>query len=120
MFLNGKIEVLVFVTQPLRFEIKDNEYMVYRLDKILCGLKQAPRAWIRELVAFSEIEIQQIHERVWCVYAGKTLSIILICLYVDDLVVTGSNKFEIKRFKELMMSNFDMTNLGMLSYFLRI
>lgn len=73
MFLNGKIKVLVFFTQPLIFEIKDNEYMVYILEKALCGLKQAPKVWIRELVAFSEIELQQIHEGVLCVCAEKNI-----------------------------------------------
>lgn len=40
-----------------------------------------------------------------------------IYLYVDDLLVVGSNKIEINKFKEFTMSEFEMTNLGMLSHF---
>lgn len=43
---------------------------------------------------------------------------LLICLYVDDLLVTGCNHAEIEEFKERMKSEFDMTDLGVLSYFL--
>jgi len=42
----------------------------------------------------------------------------MICLYVDDLLVTGSNQSEIEKFKHTMKSEFEMTNLGRLSYFI--
>ena len=45
---------------------------------------------------------------------------LLICLYVDDLIVTGSNVEEIEAFKSQMMSGFEMSNLGKLTYFLGI
>ncbi|MCI32716.1 hypothetical protein A2U01_0053930, partial [Trifolium medium] len=44
----------------------------------------------------------------------------LICLYVDDLLVTGSDLAEIKKFKSDMMNEFEMTDLGTISYFLGI
>ena len=43
---------------------------------------------------------------------------LLICLYVDDLIVTGSDVNEIEVFKSQMMTEFEMTNLGNLTYFL--
>jgi hypothetical protein len=44
MDVNGPIKEEVYVEQPPGFE--DNEYHnhVYNLSKVLCGLKQAPRA----------------------------------------------------------------------------
>ena len=42
--------------------------------------------------------------------------IIFICLYVDDLLITGSNT----RDKQCLKSEFEMTDLGRLSYFLGI
>jgi len=39
-------------------------------------------------------------------------------LYVDDLLVTGSNVELIQQFKDDMMQVFEMTNLGEMSYFL--
>jgi hypothetical protein len=52
VFLNGFINELVYVDQPLRF--KDPRYPnhVYRLSKALYGLKQAPRAWYEHLRDF--------------------------------------------------------------------
>lgn len=42
----------------------------------------------------------------------------IICLYVDDLVVTGSNLREINELKKIMEDEFEMTDLGKLNYFL--
>jgi len=46
--------------------------------------------------------------------------ILIIVLYVDDLIFTGSNDSIIENFKEEMKKEFDMTNLGLLRYFLGI
>uniref|UniRef100_A0A1J3G9F4 Copia protein n=1 Tax=Noccaea caerulescens TaxID=107243 RepID=A0A1J3G9F4_NOCCA len=43
---------------------------------------------------------------------------IVVSLYVDDIIVTGSNMEKIETFKEEMKSEFEMTDLGELSYFL--
>ena len=43
---------------------------------------------------------------------------ILICLYVDDLIVTGSDVNEIEAFKCQIMNEFEMTDLGNLTYFM--
>ena len=47
-------------------------------------------------------------------------NILFICLYVDDLLVIGSNEEEIKGFKVKMKCEFEMIDLGLLSYFLRM
>lgn len=43
---------------------------------------------------------------------------LLICLYVDDLLVTGDFEEEIEEFKKRMKDEYDMTDLGKLNYFL--
>ena len=43
---------------------------------------------------------------------------LLICLYVDDLIVTGTDVNEIEAFKTQMMNEFEMSDLGNLTYFL--
>lgn len=45
-------------------------------------------------------------------------AMILLCLYVDDLLVTGSSNKTIIEFKEFMKDEFEMTDLGKLSYFM--
>lgn len=43
---------------------------------------------------------------------------ILVCLYVDDILLTGSCTFEINKFKNELMNAFDMTDLGSMVYFI--
>lgn len=42
----------------------------------------------------------------------------LVCLYVDDLLFTGSSTREIEGFKLKMKDELEMTDLGYLGYFL--
>jgi len=45
-------------------------------------------------------------------------NLLLICLYVDDLLVTGDSQAKIELFKHKMNSEFEMSDLGRLNYFL--
>ena len=44
--------------------------------------------------------------------------ILIVCLYVDDIIYTGN--LELTDFKHAMQSEFEMTNLGIMKYFLGI
>ncbi|XP_027351227.1 uncharacterized protein LOC113862337 [Abrus precatorius] len=46
--------------------------------------------------------------------------ILIVCLYIDDLIFTNSNPKIIAKFREVMIKCFEMTNLGLMSYFLGI
>ncbi|XP_050875774.1 uncharacterized mitochondrial protein AtMg00810-like [Lathyrus oleraceus] len=45
-------------------------------------------------------------------------NMILVCLYIDDLLLIGSCSDEIMRFKKVLMNEFEMTGLGIMVYFL--
>ncbi|GJZ48917.1 putative ribonuclease H-like domain-containing protein [Tanacetum coccineum] len=51
-FLYGKIEEEVYVCQPLGFEDPEFPNKVYRVEKALYGLHQAPRAWYETLSTY--------------------------------------------------------------------
>ncbi|GJX83728.1 putative ribonuclease H-like domain-containing protein [Tanacetum coccineum] len=51
-FLYGKIEEEVYVCQPLGFEDPDFPEKVYKVEKALYGLHQAPRAWYETLSTY--------------------------------------------------------------------
>lgn len=45
---------------------------------------------------------------------------VIVCLYVDDLIYTGNDITMCEKFKQLMMREFDITDLGNMHYFLGI
>ncbi|KAL8131272.1 hypothetical protein AgCh_007267 [Apium graveolens] len=47
-------------------------------------------------------------------------SVLIVGVYVDDLLVVGSDKEEINKFKVQMSKRFEMSDLGLLSYYLGI
>ena len=120
-FLNGELQEEVYVTQPEGFVKEGEEHKVYRLIKALYGLRQAPRAWNARLdKCLKELGFKRcLHEQ--AVYTksdkGNTL---IVGVYVDDLLVTGSSKCEIEEFKKQMNKQFEMSNLGLLSFYLGI
>ena len=44
----------------------------------------------------------------------------IVCLYVDDLIFNGNCTLMFDEFKKSMMNEFEMTDLGMMHYFLGI
>ncbi|GKA79111.1 retrovirus-related pol polyprotein from transposon TNT 1-94 [Tanacetum coccineum] len=51
-FLYGKIKEEVYICQPLGFEDPDFPDRVYKVEKALYGLQQAPRAWYETLSTY--------------------------------------------------------------------
>lgn len=119
-FLNGRLDEEVYVLQPPGFEMRGQEQKVYRLHKALYGLKQAPRAWNKRVDTFLQqqgFSKCSVEFGIYVWYPNQA-DMIVVCLYVDDLLVTGSNQSIIERFKGSMRSEFEMTDLGTLNYFL--
>jgi hypothetical protein len=120
-FLNGDLKEEVYVRQPPGFIIAGKEAKVLRLRKALYGLRQAPRAWNIKLDAtLKEMGFQQsVHEA--AVYRrGMGRSVLLIGVYVDDLVITGTDEAKVRAFKMQMMDKFQMSDLGLLCFYLGI
>ncbi|KAL0294285.1 UNVERIFIED_CONTAM: Retrovirus-related Pol polyprotein from transposon RE2 [Sesamum radiatum] len=120
-FLNGYIDEEIYVEQPQGFVAKGCEEKVLRLKKALYGLKQAPRAW------YSRIDNYFMNRGFRRSLSEPTLYIkrqgndtLIVSLYVDDLIYTGNNEKMIQYFKEDMMKTFEMSDLGLMHFFLGI
>lgn len=89
------------------------------LKKALYGLKQAPRAWYSRIdehlcsLGFNKSVNKQ---TLYIKHLEK--EVIVISLYVDDLLITGSSQELIDQVKEDMKQAFEMTDLGKMHYFL--
>ena len=100
--------------QPKGYELENSPQKVYKLKKALYGLKQTPRAW------FSRIETHFISEGFEKCYSEHTLftktnkrgKILIVSLYVHDLIFTNNDELKFAEFKNSMLREFDMTDLG--------
>ena len=51
---------------------------------------------------------------------SKNNDVLIVCLYVDDLIFTSNNPSMFNKFKEEMINEFEMTDISLVSYYLRI
>nr|GEV01797.1 uncharacterized mitochondrial protein AtMg00810-like [Tanacetum cinerariifolium] len=83
----------VIVCDCLRFKDPDFPNRVYKVEKALYGLHQAPRAW----------------------HKGD---ILLVQVYVDDIIFGSTKKELCNAFEKLMYEKFQMSSMGELTLFL--
>nr|GEY67436.1 hypothetical protein [Tanacetum cinerariifolium] len=113
-FLNGDLDEKVYMKQPERFVMPSNEHKVCKLVKSLYGLKQAPKQWHQkfdEVVLSSGFHLNQSDK---CVYSkfndsGKG---VIICLYVDDMLIFGTDQNLVDKTKKFLSSRFLIKDIG--------
>ncbi|WVZ80644.1 hypothetical protein U9M48_028103 [Paspalum notatum var. saurae] len=118
-FLNGPIQELVYVEQPLGFEDPKKPNHVYRLHKALYGLKQAPRAWYECLKKFLMKNGFEIGKADSTLFSRKFDNDLFVCqIYVDDIIFGSTNKAFCDEFSRIMTKRFEMSMMGELKFFL--
>lgn len=118
-FLHGELNEDVYVSQPEGFEKKGEEHKVFKLSNALYGLRQAPRAWNTKLdQILKRLRFKKCSKENSVYRREDGSSLLIVAIYVDDLFVTGTSVKEIKDFKKDMSSNFEMSDLGLLTYYL--
>ncbi|CAM8911853.1 unnamed protein product [Rhodiola kirilowii] len=118
-FLNGILKEEVYVSQTPGFEDKDFPNHVYVLDKALYGLKQAPCAWYERLSLFllsHGYTRGEVDKTLFLLKEGTNTLVVQV--YVDDIIFGSTNPMLVKRFTDLMTSEFEMSMVGELKYFL--
>eukprot|EP00253_Pinus_taeda_P034461 PITA_34461 len=117
-FLHGDLHEEIYMEQPIGF-IQTYSSLLCWLKKSLYGLKKAPRAWYAKMDSFLlESDFSRCHSdnTVYTKKVGKSL--IILVLYVDDLILTGSDPNLINHVNSSLKKKFEMTDLGQLHYFL--
>ncbi|KAG8491981.1 hypothetical protein CXB51_015331 [Gossypium anomalum] len=119
-FLNGFLKEEIFIEQPERFKVHGEEDKVYKLKKALYGLKQAPRAWYDRVDEYlSRLGFEKsVNKPTLFIKKSENETLLIVSLYVDDLLVTGSKEELINEFKVQMQEVFEMTDLRVMTYFL--
>ncbi|KAK2380916.1 putative mitochondrial protein [Trifolium repens] len=118
-FLNGYLNEEVYVAQPKGFVDPNLPDHVYRLKKALYGLKQAPRAWYERLTKFFLQQGYRKGETDKTLFVRQEEGKLMIAqIYVDDIVFGGMTDALVKQFVHQMQSEFEMSLVGELTYFI--
>ncbi|GJX62028.1 retrovirus-related pol polyprotein from transposon TNT 1-94 [Tanacetum coccineum] len=118
-FLYGKIEEEVYVCQPPGFEDPDFPDRVYKVEKALYGLHQAPRAWYETLSTYlldNGFQRGKIDKTLFI--KRHKGDILLVQVYVDDIIFGSTKKELCFAFEKLMHEKFQMSSMGELTFFL--
>nr|GEY61095.1 hypothetical protein [Tanacetum cinerariifolium] len=92
---------------------------VYKVEKAMYGLHQAPRAWYGTLSKYlltNGFQRGTIDQTLFI--RRQRRDFILVQVYVDDIIFGSSNPQLCREFKALMHENFQMSAMGKLNFFL--
>ncbi|GJY39578.1 putative ribonuclease H-like domain-containing protein [Tanacetum coccineum] len=117
-FLYGKIEE-VYVCQPPGFRDPDFPDRVYKVEKALYGLHQAPKAWYETLSTYLLANGFQRGNIDKTLFIKRDKSdILLVQVYVDDIIFGSTRKKMCTEFEKMMHKKFQMSSMGELTFFL--
>ena len=121
MFLNGDIEETIHMMQPGKFESKESKHLVFKLKNFIYSLKQASRQWYQKFdqvitsFGFKENTVDQ------CIYHKISgTKFILLVLYANDILPVSSDIGMLHETKIFLSKNFEMKDLGNVSFVLGI
>nr|GEV01689.1 uncharacterized mitochondrial protein AtMg00810-like [Tanacetum cinerariifolium] len=112
-------EALWSGTKQDLFEDPDHPDKVYKVVKALYGLHQAPRAWYETLANYLQengFQRGKIDQTLFI--KRQKEDILLVQIYVDDIIYGAINKDLCKSFEKLMKDKFQMSSMGVLTFFL--
>ncbi|RVW83913.1 Retrovirus-related Pol polyprotein from transposon TNT 1-94 [Vitis vinifera] len=100
-FLHGDLEEDLYMIQPEGFIVQGQENLVCKLRKSLYGLKQAPRQWYKKFDNFMHrIGFKRCESDHCCYVKSFDNSYIILLLYVDDMLIVGSDIEKINNLKK--------------------
>nr|AAU90288.2 Polyprotein, putative [Solanum demissum] len=120
-FLHGKLDEIVYMSQPPGFVDPTRPDHVCLLKRSLYGLKQAPRMW-NKCLADVLLSLGFVGSKTdSSLFYLPNVDVKLLCLdYLEDILVVGSNSDHIAALITNLKTHFVVRDLGKLSYFLGI
>ncbi|GKC40185.1 zinc finger, CCHC-type containing protein [Tanacetum coccineum] len=117
-FLNGELNEEVYMNKPQGFIMTGNENKICKLIKSLYGLKHTPKQWHQK---FDEVVLSNgylLNQADKCVYSkfDETGKGVIICLYVDDMLIFGTDQVQVDLTKEFLSSRFSMKDMDMTTF----
>nr|GFA16522.1 retrovirus-related Pol polyprotein from transposon TNT 1-94 [Tanacetum cinerariifolium] len=112
-FLYGTINEEVYVMQPTGFQDSDFLVKVYKVEKAMYGLHQAPRAWYGTLSKYllkNGFQRGTIDQTLFI--RKQREDFILVPVYVDDIIFGSSNLQLCREFEALMHEKFQMSAMA--------
>nr|GEV50037.1 hypothetical protein [Tanacetum cinerariifolium] len=119
VFLYGTIEEEGYVSQPSGFVDPEFPDRVYKVEKALYGLHQAPRSWYETLSTYlldngfrkgtidKTLFIKKIKD-----------DIMLVQVYVNDIIFGSTKRYLSTEFEQLIHKRFQMSSMRELTFFL--
>jgi len=117
-FLHGDLKEDIYMRPPPGL-FSSPSSAVCKLKRSLYGLKQAPRAWFEifksTLLRLSFVQSQYDSSLFLC---KTSTGLVILLVYVDDIVITGTDSTLIGHLKQNLQASFHMKDFGSLKYFL--
>ena len=111
-FLNGDLDEEVYMEQPKGFIMHGHEKKVCKLVKSLYGLKQAQKQWHEKFDSVILSHGFKHNNADKCIYSKfNDCYGVIICLYVNDMLIFGTNTERIYETKKYLTSRFKMKDL---------
>lgn len=118
-FLHGDLHEEVYMITPQGFPNPLNQ--VCKLQKSLYDLKQASRQWFAKLTeSLVSLAFVQSKNDYSLFIKNSTTGMVIVAVYVDDIIVTGSDQPAITALKDHLHKLFSIKDLGRLHFFLGI
>jgi transposase InsO family protein len=117
-FLHGHLKECIYMKPPPGLFSSPTSH-VCKLRRSLYGLKQAPRAWFDKFrTTLLQFSFKQSKYDTSLFLRKTDMGIVVLLVYVDDIVITGSDSDLLGQLKTHLSESFHMKDLGSLTYFL--
>ena len=90
VFLNGFFKEEFYIKELMSYEVKEHKNKSLKLNKALYELKQAPKAWYSRIDDYflNNIFVKYPYEYAIYVKITEIGDTFIVCLYMDDLIIT--------------------------------